>query len=85
MSQNGQKIEKRLDQVEVILKQLVQSSIKLESRVEIIQQDLQRSATQLHRLGINQESAKLSAQRHEAGLKSVKNSIDELRNAVLDL
>lgn len=82
MDDEGKRLEQRLDQIGATLRELAQTSVKLESRIAIIHQELQRSATQQHRLGINQESAKLAASRHETELKSLKGGIEALREVV---
>ncbi|MEM8772521.1 MAG: hypothetical protein AAGD92_12805 [Pseudomonadota bacterium] len=69
-------------EIEARLEKLSTGLDAVASRLEIMQEEAQRSATQLHRLGLNQESAKLAGQRRDALLKEIGEALGQI-NEVL--
>ncbi len=74
--------DRRLERIEAGLDRLQAAMTALTEQIDIIQQECQRSATQMHRLGLNQESARLAAQRHEKSLKAVAAELAGVKSAL---
>ena len=82
MSEDYKSLEAQLSRIEQGLSSLAASTLAIADRFETLQQEFQRSATQLHRLGLNQESAKLAAQRQEKSLNDVAAALAAIEKAL---
>lgn len=71
-----------LVRMENALRRLASTLATIESRISIMHDEHQRSATQMHRLGVNQEASKLAARRHERTLETLSNEMAALRRAL---
>lgn len=72
----------RIGRIEGRLDEIAAAVGAVADRLETMQQEAQRSATQLHRLGLNQESAKLAAERQNQTLCDVAEALALINQAL---
>ena len=72
---DDQAFEERIIKMEAALEQILATTIKLESRIDILRQEFQRTSTNIYRLGVNQESGKTVAGRHQSVLSEIQSQL----------
>ena len=82
MSDDNAPLKEKLDQLEAALSGLASSTLAIADRVELLRQEFGRSAVQIQRLGLNQESAKAAAQRRDQSLSKISGELEGIRRAL---
>ncbi len=82
MSDDNAAIEEKLDRLETALASLASSTLAIADRIDVLGQEFSRSAAQLQRLGLNQESSKLAGQRRDQSLKRIADELASIKNAL---
>ncbi len=75
MTDRQPSLEQRLIRIEKAQEEALASTVKLESRLEILRQEFQRTSTSIYRMGLTLESGKASAQRREAALSEIRQQL----------
>lgn len=82
MSDDNAPLKEKLDQLEAVLSGLASSTLAIADRVELLRQECGRSAAQIQRLGLNQESSKVAAQRREDALRAISDELAAIRSVL---
>ncbi len=78
MTDKTPSLEQRLDRLEQGQERLLASLTAIESRIEIMHQEFQRTATTVSRFSLAQESAKLASQRLESFVGEVRDQLTKI-------
>ncbi len=72
----------KIDRLEARLDGLASTTTTIADRMDVLAQECHRTATQVQRLGLNQEAAKLAGQRRDKSLDAIAEAIAVLNGAV---
>ncbi|VAV95798.1 hypothetical protein MNBD_ALPHA05-2256 [hydrothermal vent metagenome] len=82
MTENTPSLERRLDRLEQGQAKMLSSLTAIESRIEILHQEFQRTATTVSRFSLAQESARLHSQRLESFVSEVRGQLTKVEAAL---
>jgi hypothetical protein len=82
MTDKTPSLERRLEQLEHGQAKMLASLSAIESRIEILHQEFQRTATTVSRFSLAQESAKLHNQRLEGFVSEVRGQLTKIEAAL---
>ncbi len=82
MTENTPSLERRLDRLEQGQAKMLSSLTAIESRIEILHQEFQRTATTVSRFSLAQESARLHSQRLESFVSEVRGQLTKAEAAL---
>ncbi len=82
MTENTPSLERRLDRLEQGQARMLASLTAIESRIEILHQEFQRTATTVSRFSLAQESARLHSQRLESFVSEVRGQLTKVEAAL---
>ncbi len=82
MSDENAQIQEKLDRIEAAISSLTSSTRAIFDRIDLLHQEFGRSASQLQRLGLSQESAKIAAQRRDQSLAKITEELAAIRSAL---
>jgi chromosome segregation ATPase len=82
MTDKTPSLERRLDQLEQGQAKMLASLNAIESRIEILHQEFQRTATTVSRFSLAQESARLHSQRLESFVGEVRGQLTKVEAAL---
>jgi septal ring factor EnvC (AmiA/AmiB activator) len=82
MTDKTPSLEQRLEQLEQGQAKLLEMLTAIDSRIEILHQEFQRTATTVSRFSLAQESAKLHNQRLESFVSEVRGKLTKLAAAL---
>jgi chromosome segregation ATPase len=82
MTENTPSLERRLDRLEQGQAKMLASLSAIESRIEILHQEFQRTATTVSRFSLAQESARLHSQKLESFVSEVRGQLTKLEAAL---
>ncbi len=82
MSDDNAALAEKLDRIEAAVANLASSTLAIADRLDILQQEFARSAAQLQRVGLNQESFKLAGQRRDKSLADIAEALAAINRAL---
>lgn len=78
MNDREPSLEQRLICIEKAQEEALATIVKLESRLEIMRQEFQRTSTSIYRMGLTLESGKASSQRREVTLSEIREQLGRI-------
>ncbi len=82
MSNDNAALSEKLDRIEAVVSDLASSTLAIADQQSLLQQEFARSAAQLQRVGLNQESFKLAGQRRDKSLAEIADALRAIRRAL---
>lgn len=82
MADENRALMEKLDRLESAVSSLASSALEIGDRLELLHQEFSRSAAQLQRVGLNQESFKLAGQRRDDALKQITAELSRIKAAL---
>lgn len=67
--------EERFNRIETAQKKMLAAATRLESRIDVLNQEFQRTATAVHRLGLARDSAKGAGQGRDEELNGIRDQL----------
>jgi|GEM_PF-6478431 len=82
MADENRVLMEKLDRLESAVAALASSTTEIGDRLDLLHQEFSRSAAQLQRVGLNQESFKLAGQRRDDALNKITAELSRIKAAL---